>query len=151
MEPKKIRRKIEFVDREVQGALARRLIGHWFLFLAVVASVAFLLRWMSDPFKPVGEHAVEAWWSYGPMLLAIACLAPAFIYDSIRLSNRFAGPIYRLRTATHKLAEGGAPEKIEFRGADFWQELAVDFNRVVDRLAKSEQPSPDNDQQGAAS
>ena len=51
--------------------------------------------------------------------------------DTIRLSNRFAGPVSRLRNAMRKVADGGSYEPLKFRGNDFWTELADDYNRFM--------------------
>ncbi|MEN1682194.1 MAG: hypothetical protein AAGJ46_21675 [Planctomycetota bacterium] len=134
---KKRRQKVH-VDHEVQGALARRLVAQWCLFLAVAVVLSLALRWMSDPFAPLSETLADAWWTYGPLLLVLGCLAPIFIYDAIKLSHRFTGPVHRLRQVTRSLAEGETPGPVEFRGADFWKDLAADFNRVVERLALCE-------------
>lgn len=131
-------RKTEYIDPEVQGALARRLILQWMLFVAVAAVLTVGLKWMSDPFAPLGQTFSEAWWTYGPVLMVLACLVPVFIFDAIKLSNRFTGPVFRLRQVTKQLADGELPKEVEFRGADFWKDLAADFNRVVDRLAEQE-------------
>lgn len=136
------RRKKEFVDPEVQGALARRLIAQWGLFLVAATGLAIAMQWMSDPFVPFKEMLANAWWTYGPLLLVLAGLAPVFVFDAIKLSNRFTGPVHRLRQVTRSLANGETPEQVEFRGADFWKDLAEDFNRVLERVAKSEGNQP---------
>ncbi|TWT99617.1 hypothetical protein Pla108_05600 [Botrimarina colliarenosi] len=144
---KKQRRKAEYIDPEVQGALARRLSVHWLLFTVLACSLLVGLKWMSQPFMPVGDHLSEAWWTYGPVLLVLLCLAPVFIHDAIRLSNRFTGPMLRLRAATRQLAAGERPERITLREGDFWKDLAENFNQAVDRLyadkasAEDDQPS----------
>ncbi|MEM1303327.1 MAG: HAMP domain-containing protein [Planctomycetota bacterium] len=132
------RRKKDFVDPEVQGALARRLIAHWALFLLAACGLSLVVKWMFDPFAPISETLAEVWYTYAPVLAVLACLAPVFIYDSIRLSNRFTGPVFRLKQATRQLAEGDLPERVEFRGADFWKDLAADFNVIANRLREQD-------------
>ncbi len=131
-------RKTRFVDPEVQGALARRLVLHWLSYTAIAAVITVGLYWLSDPFRPVGEVLAGAWWTYSPVLLVLACLLPVFILDSIKLSSRFAGPLFRFRQVIHELAEGQSPLPVEFRTNDFWRQLATDVNRVAERVAKSE-------------
>lgn len=134
------RRKTEFIDPEVQGALARRIAVHWILYIALATALVLGLKWMSDPFTSVAQHAIDTWWSHGPALLVLVCLLPIFVFDAVKLSNRFTGPVMRLRNATRDLANGKRPEKISLRNDDFWQELAEDFNRVAERI-DSEAPS----------
>lgn len=138
---KKHRRKTEFIDAEVQGALARRLAMHWLLYTGLTTVLVLGLKWMSNPFTPFTDHAIEAWWTYGPVLLVLVCLAPIFVFDAVKLSNRFTGPVLRLRNATKQLASGGCPEKITLRQGDFWKDLAEDFNQVIERVEDS-QPKP---------
>src|SRR6185295_496407 len=128
-------RKKTFVDPKVQGALVRRLVLHWCAFIAVAGLVAFCLQVLSNPFVSIREHAQNVWWTHGPFLLVMAFMLPVFIVDTIKLSHRFAGPIYRMRQTIRSLAKGGAYTPMKFRDIDFWQGLAEDFNQMVERLS----------------
>lgn len=139
----KHRRKSEFIDPEVQGALARRISVHWLLFTALATALVLGMKWLADPFTPVSQHLVDAWWSHGPALLVLLCLLPIFVFDAVKLSNRFTGPVLRLRNATRELANGQRPAKIVLRDGDFWKELAEDFNRAAERV--SVPPAPEAD------
>jgi methyl-accepting chemotaxis protein len=130
-------RKQTFVDPQVQGALVRRLILHWVGFFITASIVAFVLQVMSDPLVSFSVHLEELWWTQGPFLVVMVCLLPMFVLDTIKLSHRFAGPIYRLRQMVRSIADGNAPSRLKFRDFDFWQGLADDFNRMIDRLAKN--------------
>ncbi|MBL9165070.1 MAG: hypothetical protein JNL18_20235 [Planctomycetaceae bacterium] len=127
-------RKKTFVDPKVQGALVRRLVLHWCAFIAVAGLVAFCLQVLSNPFRTMEEHAQQVWWTHGPFLLVLVFLLPVFILDTIKLSHRFAGPIYRLRNTIRSLAKGEEFRPLKFREIDFWQGLAEDFNVMVARL-----------------
>lgn len=124
----------EYIDPQVQGALWRRMVVHWAAFTTLAVAIAFGLEWMSDPFRPLPETAIQAWWTYSPLLLVLLCLMPVFVYDSIRLSHRFAGPVFRLRQVIGKLAAGTQSDPIVFRDNDFWKEIASDVNQVIERL-----------------
>jgi hypothetical protein len=128
-------RKKTFVDPKVQGALVRRLVLHWCAFIAVAGLVAFCLQVLSNPFTSVREHAQNVWWTHGPFLLVLVFMLPVFIVDTIKLSHRFAGPIYRMRQTIRSLAKGGAYTPMKFRDLDFWHGLAEDFNAMVERLS----------------
>ncbi len=128
-------RKKTFVDPKVQGALVRRLVMHWCAFIAVTGLVAFCLQVLSNPFTSIREHAQNVWWTHGPFLMVMVFMLPVFIVDTIKLSHRFAGPIYRMRQTIRSLAKGGAYTPMKFRDFDFWQGLAEDFNQMVERLS----------------
>src|SRR4051812_28421638 len=131
-------RKKRFIDSRVQGALTRRIIFHWLVFMLVTSAVAFVLQVLADPFRGLTAHLKDLWWSQGPFLLVMVFLMPVFVIDAIKLSHRFAGPIFSLRRAIRKVAEGEAPRKLKFRQLDFWQDLAEDYNAMLLRLGALE-------------
>jgi nitrogen fixation/metabolism regulation signal transduction histidine kinase len=62
--------------------------------------------------------------------------------DFVQFTNRFAGPVLRLRAAMRQVARGEAAPPLSFRDDDFWQELAADFNRIAARLSnESKRPA----------
>jgi hypothetical protein len=128
------KRSQKFVDAKVQGALARRIIFHWVVFVLVAFGVSLFLQLLSDPFRPVSENVRVMWMTQGPLMLVMVFLLPVFVLDTVKLSHRFTGPILNLRRAMREVAEGKPPRKIQFRKTDFWQDLAVDYNAVVDRI-----------------
>ncbi|MEQ8208896.1 MAG: hypothetical protein RH917_03620 [Lacipirellulaceae bacterium] len=127
-------RKKTFVDPQVQGALARRLCMHWVAFIAVAAAVAFCLQVLSNPFRPISEHFQQLWWTQGPFIMVMVFMMPVFVVDTIKISHRFAGPIYRLRQTIKEIAETGEVKVLKFRDFDFWQGLADDFNKMTSKL-----------------
>jgi hypothetical protein len=138
-------RKKHFTDRAVQGTLVFHLIGNWLVFLFTVG-VFFLFVEMVNG----GPHdAFQAMLRRQALSLWVALLLlPIFIWDLVRLTHRFAGPMVRLRREMRNLAEGRAVAPIKFRQGDFWQDLATDFNRVIERVQASSregcprQPTP---------
>jgi hypothetical protein len=130
----KPRRKKHFVDAVVQGSLARRIILHWLVFLLVASLVSFLLQVLSDPFRPLLDHVQSLWWTHGPFLLVMVFLLPVFVIDTIKISHRFAGPVYNLRRAIREIVQGKPPRKLKFRRHDFWHDLADDYNAMLLRL-----------------
>ena len=136
------RRQQKYVDREVQTSLMLRLSIHWLLFM--VANVIVISLWtklVDTPTDPWAETVAMTWQRVFPFLLVSFALAPIFIWDAIKLSNRFTGPIVRVRRALALIADGEPPKAIEFRTGDFWKSLAHDFNRAfVNKLASDTDP-----------
>lgn len=130
----KPRRTKKFIDAMVQGSLARRIILHWLLFLMIASLASFILQVLSNPFRPLTEHAQNVWWTHGPFLLVMVFLLPVFVVDTIKISHRFAGPVYSLRRAIREIAQGKPPRKLKFRRYDFWHGLADDYNAMLLRL-----------------
>jgi methyl-accepting chemotaxis protein len=128
------RRTKHFIDANVQGSLARRIIFHWIAFLGVAFFVSFILQVLSNPFRPVLAHMRDVWYSHGPFLLVMLFLLPVFVMDTVKLSHRFVGPIYSLRRAFREIAAGKTPRQLKFRRRDFWKDLAEDYNAMLNRL-----------------
>jgi len=127
------RRKV-FIDSSVQGALARRIILHWVSFLAVACLTAFVLQVLSNPFRSLSDHLQDLWWNQGPFLLVMLFLLPVFVVDTVKISHRFAGPIFSLRRAMREIAQGKPAHRLKFRTNDFWHELSEDFNAMLVHL-----------------
>lgn len=133
-------RKKQFIDRMVQGSVLMHLIGHWLLFLLTVGLFTLFVEMLASPPGEALENLVRR---QGPTVLAIVVLGPIFLRDICKLTNRFAGPMVRLRRGMHELAEGRDVKPIHFRKHDFWQDLATDFNSVIERMEALKKDRPD--------
>jgi magnesium-transporting ATPase (P-type) len=124
-----------FVDRPVQGALARRILVHWCILFGLSLISLFTLEFfLGDPNLTFGGQLQVLWSKYAFFILLMIAIVPTFIYDTVKLSNRFAGPILRLRESIRDLAKGDQVADLKFREDDFWLELSEDFNRVAHRI-----------------
>lgn len=135
------RRETKLIDREIQLALARRLTLHWIIFILIAAALACLMQWLGKPFTTYTDLFNNVWYTLSPLLLVMLCLIPIFVYDSVKLSSRFAGPVVRVRRAARSLASGEKPEKLSFRNGDFWHGLAEDFNQIIEQHQPNRQPN----------
>ena len=141
-----LRRK-HYLDAHVQGSLVRRIMFQWAVFLAVAFVVSFMLQALSNPFRPLGEHFQALWWTHGPFLLVVVFLMPVFIVDTVKISHRFAGPIFSLRRTMRNVANGETPRPIKFRQNDFWQGLADEYNALVRRFVPLADQKDENSEQ----
>ena len=133
-----------YIDGSVQGTLLKRILLYWGSFLlltmALSWSLSFVVHWFVLQMPPSTPLLLRAFWiSQWTTVLAFAATLPAVIYDSLRVSHRFAGPFLRLKRAVKQLADGETVQPLHFRDGDFWQDVADDFNRVLERI----QPSAD--------
>ena len=122
-----------YVDSHVQGAIVRRVMVYWAccaLFVVIPLCIGNALR---RPDLLFYEQFANFWDHYWPVLVGMACMLPFFLLDALRLSNRFAGPLFRLRRHIHLLAENKPVEPLQFREGDFYHEMALDFNRILER------------------
>lgn len=132
---KKFERKINFVDSSVQGALVKRIMIHWLSFFAVTAlSFVMLQSLLGNPDVPLTQRISQKVAEFSLLGILMLAILPAFCLDTIRFSNRFVGPILRLRRALNEVNQTGDCDPIKFRDDDFWKEMAHEFNGVVDQL-----------------
>jgi hypothetical protein len=144
MATKKNMRKQFFVDPRVQGALVLRVVFYWFMCLLTVTLMLLCWRIVTGPARLFYTHFNDMWFFYGPAAIASLLLVPLVVIDVVRLSNRFVGPLVRLRRAMRALARGENVEPIEFRGDDFWQEFAGEFNAVLARVQEPKREDHDS-------
>jgi hypothetical protein len=137
-----VRRKF-LVDRRLQLAVAIRSVVYWCF--CVVSIACWILCWwmMSRPELMLQGAATSLWYEFGPPLVASLLLLPIVVIDAIRLSNRMAGPMYRLRRAMHQLAEGEPVAPLSVRKNDWWRDAVEDFNRIAERMNESPTSTPD--------
>ena len=91
------RRKL-FVDRAVQGSLLRRVALHWafyFTGLVIVLGIFYVLKSLATS-EPMSVN--EFFQDHMITFTVLLALVPVFLYDTLKLSHRFAGPIVRLRS-----------------------------------------------------
>lgn len=133
---KSTRRKTNLVDPETQISLLKRISIHWVSFIAANTVALFFWHKMfeADPAQSWGQMVFPFLQTYAPFFLISAALLPIFLRDTLKLSNRFAGPIQRLRRGMAALAEGSHVKPISFRKGDFMQGIATDFNQVIQRV-----------------
>lgn len=145
------RRKIQFIDKSVQGQLVVRVIGYWTLCMwgtfCLLAGVPIVLSWFvnSDGAPAASQLILQTWRMFWPALFASGLVLPLLLLDVLRVSHRFAGPMYRLRNALRDAADGKHVPPVKFREGDFWCEMADEFNRVAARLHDLE-PSRSRDE-----
>jgi signal transduction histidine kinase len=131
-------RKRLLVDFQVQGALAVRVVLYWLLCLFAIGMLMLLIRMAAKPVSPLDQQLNDLWSMFRPSAVVSLILLPIVVLDVMRLTNRFAGPIFRLRRAMRDLAQGKPVQDVHFRKGDFWQEFAGDFNAVAARMREAE-------------
>lgn len=140
-----LKRRQLLIDRPVQVGLVGRLVVQWFTFLAAVVVVLPMFRAivLVDAATPLSERIRSAGVDAAILLVLFLAFLPYFIYDTFKITNRFAGPMYRLQQ-TFKSIAGGAPFRpIKFRKGDFWHDAAGDFNRMAAKLQEGATPHAD--------
>ncbi|MBI1901776.1 MAG: hypothetical protein HYS13_11785 [Planctomycetia bacterium] len=139
-----------FIDRKLQGAMIWRVFVYWLscMFVMTVLLIAWRMAF-SGPARGFLTHFDDLWFHYSPAVVVSLFIIPLLVVDVLRFSNRFAGPVFRLRRELKRLADGEAVRPVHFRKGDFWHELAEDFNRVASQLEELRRSSASSKTRGA--
>lgn len=119
-----------FVDPNVQTELLRRLaiyaVAATVYFVTIVVIEQIMLhrdRAVSDILKSTLDQSI--FWLPGLLMLG-----PLMMYDLLKVTNRFAGPMYSLRCEMRRLVDGKSRRPVRFRKSDHWNEMAISFNAL---------------------
>ena len=125
------------VEPAIQNSLVRQLICQWTLhLLAAVLLLTMLELLLGCLFHPWQYHVERLWPLVGSLTVTMLFLAPVFILCSLKLSNRFAGPIHRFRIELRELAAGKTYKPLAFRGDDYWKEIADEFDQAIQAISR---------------
>jgi methyl-accepting chemotaxis protein len=127
-------RKRLFVDRKVQGTLMLRAVEYWFFCTATIGLSLLAWKLATGPDQPLYMFFLDAWQYFLPTAIASVLILPLLVFDILRLTNRFTGPLFRLRRELRRLAAGETVPPIRFRERDFWPDLADEFNATAQRM-----------------
>lgn len=138
------KRRRFYVDGEVQNPLARRIALQWLMFIVVCFGVVgFVQACIENPGSPLGEMFVFSLKRNLLPILTGFSLVPVFVHDTIRSTNRFAGPVTRLRETLREIAKDGKPRELTIRNDDYWSELGEEFNAAIAKIqSENAQKSP---------
>lgn len=131
-------RSIYYIDHEVQAGLLRRLAVYWIASILFITLPLALIKTVTQPNVFFLDHLADVFYFHWPLLGMLALFLPMAMNDFVKFSNRFAGPVYRMRTELNKFGSGPVP-RIKLRENDYWHDLADSINRVTARLNELEQ------------
>ncbi len=125
-----ITRQRVYIDSKVQGVLLGRVVFYWALSVLYVALSSLCFQYYEHPQWTASKHFSTLFAECWPWLPSVILILPLASYDIVRLSNRFAGPIYRLRQQLRDLHKDPNCRPLGFREDDYWPELAVELNAL---------------------
>lgn len=117
-----------WVDKGVQGILVGRVILYWTCALLYVGIGSACFQYNQNPEWTLAKHSQVLFGQIWPWLPTAIILLPLAMYDVVRLSSLFAGPIYRLRKHFAALRQDIACAPLIFREEDHWRDLAAPIN-----------------------
>jgi len=120
------------------------LLLQWICFAWTMCLASMTIQFFINP---VGTQVNLdlLWGTFISNCLVSGCLLPLFIYDSVKCSHRFVGPILRLHSQLKRV--GIEPvQPIQLRTDDFWHEVAQEFNSMLTRIERNPLHSHPTDQ-----
>ncbi len=127
------KRKKLFVDREVQTAILWRVALYWFSCIAFFSLMIWCYECLARPDQMFYEHFFPMIQRFLPVYVAMVLLLPFLLFDAIKFSNRFCGPLRRVVNELEGYSESGTMATLKFRDNDFWQSLADSVAKALAR------------------
>jgi hypothetical protein len=123
------KRRSRIANWPVQRRFVVEMLFRWSLLTAVVGATCLLMHLFTAPVENQ-----QVWWdslrsSLIWFCLTMLVLTPILVYDAIKLSHRFVGPIVRVERQLRDMIEERY-EEVRFRKDDFWLTLADTLNQL---------------------
>ncbi len=126
------RRKKIVVNRELQRRFVKAVSWPWIAAVGVSMGTVFMfaLRLMLESLNSDVQlpSMVPLFVSVSAMVVLTTFFA---LYFTLRLSNRIAGPAYRVNRVIESAMQGDLSVRITLRDGDFLTEVADDLNRLL--------------------
>jgi len=129
-----LKRTKYLIDPQVQWAIGRRIIFHWAIFACFLLVInASVLVFLASGAKPIEDDINAAVLSQVPALVLLICCLPFFVFDTIKLTHRIAGPMFRLRVGIDELINKSRAEPLRLRRDDMWKYVGDEFNGLANQ------------------
>ena len=127
------KRKKIWIDR-FQTTLSGRLALYFLLYQIAV----FSLFWIDARLVTLGDSFGMVASTFGFVLtpLASITLGLLFIYDAVKTSHKFVGPLYRFRKTIEAVTAGEEVEIVRLRADDQLQEFKDELNAMLRALER---------------
>jgi hypothetical protein len=123
-----------WIDGEVQGILVGRVLVYAAVAVTYVVVGSFCFQYWKYPDWTLHEHVGQLFHQFWPWMPSCLLLMPLVMHDVVRLSNLFAGPVYRLRQHLSELIANPNCHPLKFREDDYWQDLVGPINQLQNEI-----------------
>ncbi|TWT83034.1 hypothetical protein CA13_44970 [Planctomycetes bacterium CA13] len=137
-------RKYVVADPHVQGAILRRVGLYALAAIAYYSVVLFFSIYATGRVGTTTDRLFECLDDIITWLPGLFVLGPIAAYDLLTTTNRFAGPICRLRREMKMLVDDESPRELTFRENDHWSEVAKHYNELRQELLELRAESAQN-------
>jgi hypothetical protein len=124
-----LRRNI-WIHTRFQAIWIGRVIIYWSAAMLYFGLATAVSQYHEFPEWSFSRHC-QAWWAtVGPWLPSAAIILPLVLYDVVRLSEQFIGPVLRARRQLSKIVNSANCTPFLLRADDYWHELIEPMNDI---------------------
>lgn len=128
-----IRQRI-WIDGRIQGILVGRIIIYWLSTVMFFGIGIAVTQYCDHADWTYAEH-LQAWLGkVAPWAPSVCLLLPLVIYDIVRTSHAFTGPIGRVRQQLAKLMQNPNCTPLVLRGDDYLHEITGPVNNLQHQI-----------------
>ena len=119
-----------FADFKLQTLLCVRIAAYWICCQVTVLTTVFVMY----SFESSGaESSASPWRFIIPAMVMSSIVLPIALLDLLYFSNKFAGPLMRVRRHLKKINQGHEVAPIKFRTGDYYKDLGDEINQLTMR------------------
>lgn len=131
---RKNRRWRLIADVRLQGQLCLRIGIYWLVCQLTMVGTIAAFNFLSGGDGSAVQFLI-------PALIVSSLFLPIAMFEILRFSNRFVGPVVNLRRRLDDLATTGTTEEAKVRVGDFYSEICGSINAINLRLQEHENES----------
>lgn len=153
MKKSSAQRRRVWIDEQLQGVVLQRVILYWFMCFVFLTVPILIGKTMADPSRFFFQHFPKVVVEYWPMYVGLMALLPVIAYDTLMVSHRVAGPMFRVRKELELLAKGESTPGVQLRQQDFFQDVVEPINEIREMLycdAPDSEPASRNEPKPSA-
>ena len=133
---KSMKRSRLLVDPAFQVRLLVRVVAYVLIYFVLVFFISFVLVAIYRTIdleveKSFGQLLIDFILEQRGLLLTLLVVAPVWLYDLLKFSNRIAGPLFRCRQVMLEMARGKIVPEFKPRKGDFMTEFFAAFNELI--------------------
>jgi hypothetical protein len=150
MKPQFQRKKV-LVNRRVQGRVLLRVLWLWALYHVILWHMMLFFRFVQYSAelltggapRPFSDISAEFFENHYLMLVCAVIVLPYLVWDVLKVTHRFVGPLVQFQRCLASLARGEQVAEVKLRQGDFLGELRDSFNEFLHSpYAPGQDPEP---------
>lgn len=134
-----LHRKRLFISSFIQGKIMTRVAIYWVVYHLVMWHTLFIFDYFQyrvttingTPAAPFVVLYQNFCLKYYPLIFSALACTPLLLADTLRITHRIAGPLYRFKTALEAVLNGERVDSVQLRDYDLLVEFQDTFNRFL--------------------